>query len=42
MRGSYDDEKVVCLLPGSDDKVFRLDKVALDQCRRLENDELGE
>jgi hypothetical protein len=42
MHGSCDDEKVVWLRPGSDDKVFRVDKVVLDQCRRLENDELGE
>ena len=42
MHGSCDDEKVVWLRPESDDRVFRLDKVTLDQCRRLENDELGE
>jgi len=42
MTGDCDDEEGTWLRPGSDDKVFRVDKAAPAACRALEKEELGE
>jgi len=31
-----DDEEGILVMPGKDDKVFRLDKTSIDACRALE------
>jgi hypothetical protein len=41
MHGCDEDEDV-WVKPGTDDKVFRVEKVAAEQCRALEKSELGE